>query len=142
MNENGILLEDKNVVLEWNKSVLELAKENNAKIIEQDDRIIINWGTHIILNGIKLELSNTYLLEKPDKFNFIESTFNGDDESFNNFNLIERHIEKYYGNPIKSEDDMEIKRDKIRIWEISNIKIKLYLFEIHAFRLNFTIEKI
>ena len=142
MLEKGILLEDLNILLEWDRPVYELVQENNAKIIEQSDRIIIDWGKHTILSGLPLHLSNTYLLSKPTKFNFIESKFNGDEESFYYFNFIEKHLEKNYGCPFESEDDMEIKREKSRVWRISNVRIQLYLFEMHAFRLSFKIEKL
>ncbi len=141
MLEKGILLEDINILLEWNKPLKQLAIENNAAIIEQADRTSVEWGKHTILNGLELNLSNTYLLSKPEKFNFIECDFNGDKESFNYFYIIEKHLEKHFGKPLESEDDLEIKRHKSRVWQISNVRIRLYLFEMHAFRLNFRIEK-
>ena len=37
-------------------------KTKHAKILRNPDRTIIEWGTHTILDGLILELTNVYLL--------------------------------------------------------------------------------
>jgi hypothetical protein len=139
--EKGIFLEDNNVLLEWEKSIEKLVIENDAKIIKQADRIIIEWGKHKILGGLNLELSNTYLLSKLGIFNSIGFNTVGDDESFEYFSLISTHLEKVFGNPIEKEDNIETKNERFWAWQIGEVRISIYLFEQHAFKLHFKIEK-
>lgn len=139
--EKGIFLEDINVLLEWGNPIEKLAIENDAKIIKKTDRIIIEWGKHTILKGLNLELTNTYLLSKLEQFKSIGFDIEGDKESFEYFNLISSHLEKLFGNPIERNDNLETKRERFWSWQIGEVKISLYLFEQHAFKLHFRIIK-
>jgi hypothetical protein len=142
--DKGIFLEDKNVLLEWGQPLEKIAADNSAKIIKQADRTIIDWGTHTILDGLTLELTNVFLLSTGfqlfKKFKSIGHQTVGDKQSFENFSLISKHLLNKIGEPSKKDDSIE--REKSWIWQTSEVKINLYLFEQHAFKLHLTIEQI
>lgn len=140
--DKGIFFEDSNTLLEWGHSVEKLVKENKANIIQKSDRVIIEWGTHTLLNGLQLELSNVFLLTNPDKFKSIEFQTSGDKQSFLSFEQISKHLLNLFGKPTVKDDDMENKRERLWSWNTNGVKITLYLFEQHAFKLHFKIEQI
>ena len=140
--EKGIFLEDKNVLLEWGKSVEKLVIDNDAEIINKTDRLIIEWGKHTILNGLILNLSNTFLLSYPGQFKSIEFNIVGDMESFEYFDIISTHLVNLFGNSIERSDNIEEEREKFWAWQIDAVRISLYLFEQHAFKLNFIIAQL
>ena len=143
--DKGIFLEDKNVVLEWGQQVEQLVTDNHAKILRNPDRTIIEWGTHTILDGLILELTNVYLLSTGShlykKFKSIEHSSIGDKLAFENFDRISKHLLIKIGEPTKQDDTIETEQEKCWVWQTSEVKITLFLFEQHAFKLHFTIEQ-
>ncbi|MFZ4798648.1 MAG: hypothetical protein ACOYMA_14210 [Bacteroidia bacterium] len=141
--DNGIFLEDNNVLLKWRNLVEQLAIENKAEIIRKHDRTIIEWGTHNILDGLKLNLTNVYLLTARltmVKFTSIESWYFGDKDSFENFNRIKNHLLIKIGEPIEKFGSIKTDREECWIWKINLTKITLFLFEQHVFKMHFKIE--
>jgi hypothetical protein len=139
--DKGIFLEDTEVLLEWGQPIEKLARVNKAEINREADRTIIKWGTHLLLNGLKLELSNTFVLSRLGKFTFIESTTNSDKQSFDNFEIISNHLLSLFGDPTQKEDSIETKKERTWSWLTKDVKINLYLFEQHAFKLHLKIEQ-
>jgi hypothetical protein len=106
------------------------------------DRVIYRWGKHIILGGLELDLETMFwsfakegILKKVKK---IEFTSGGDDISERYLKLISEHLVKKIWLPTKEEiNTPEIYRE----WKDGYIKISVYLFEMHAYRLHFKIER-
>ena len=143
--EKGVFLEDCKVLLEWGKPINTLANENNAKVILKPDRTIIEWGHHTILDGLKLELTNTYLKLSsqglPKKFNTISSWSIGDNGAKSHFETLSKHLSLKLGSPSKKEKNDDKSDEEFWIWKIGEVSITLYLFEQHAYKCCLTIEK-
>ncbi len=139
--EKGILFEDTNILLEWGKPILNLAKQIGADVITQPDRTIIEWGNHKILDGLCLDLSNTFLLKSPREFKSIEYKTSGDHESLENFKLIAQQLLNQFGSPTTKEGELNDISEKFWKWETSIVNISLILFEQHAYKLALSIEK-
>ena len=138
----GIYFEDTKSFLYWNTDLKKLISDNSAKIISKADRTIINWGTHTILYGLNLDLSNTYLLNYKNSnsiFNSIEYKCVGDRIANEMFDKISDHLINLIGEPKLKEDFLKIENGKNYIWEIEYVEIRLYLFEQHAYKLSFSI---
>ena len=61
--------------------------------------------------------------------------------SFEKFDFISNHLLSKIGEPNVKSGEIEINKEKCWIWQIREIKIKLYLFEQHVFKLHFSIEQ-
>lgn len=140
--DTGILFEDSNQFLYWNQPIDQLAKVFKAKKNGLGDRTIYNWGTHTILNGLKLDLTNSFLgfgeEQKNKFFNKIEYWTIGDESALEKFDTISRHLITQFGEP--SEKDENREPERMWKWNIGKIVFSLYLFEQHCFKLHFTIQ--
>ena len=143
--DKGVFLEDSKVLLEWGKPINALVVENNATIVSKPDRTIIEWGHHTILDGLKLELTSTYLklsnLNLSKKFNTISSWTIGDNEAKSHFENLSTHLSLKLGNPSKKEKNDDISNEEFWLWNIGEVNITLYLFEQHAYKCCLTIER-
>ena len=142
--DKGIFLEDKNVLLPWGHSLDKLTSENNAEVLKQADRLIINWGKHKILNGLELDLSNTFLgtpnffLSK--KFMVISAWAFGDKDAKEFFNKVADHLIQIFGEPEK-EGDLKDDREQCWTWYTDDADFVLNLFEQHCFKCCLTIDQ-
>jgi hypothetical protein len=143
--DKGIFLEDSKVLLEWGKPINIIASKNNAKIVSKPDRTIIEWGHHTILEGLKLELTSTYLkvsgwgLSKD--FNTISSWAVGDNEAKSHFEMVSNHLSLKLGNPSEKEKNENIIGEEFWVWNIGEVNIILNLFEQHAYKCCLIIER-
>lgn len=64
--DKGILFEDNNRFLKWGTAIKDLSKEVEVKEKLFADRTVYQWGEHIILNGLSLELTTTYWNHRED----------------------------------------------------------------------------
>ncbi|MGZ5243416.1 MAG: hypothetical protein ACXWDO_04815 [Bacteroidia bacterium] len=139
----GLLLEDKNVLLEWGKPIHKIEEKLNKTGQDKGDRTVYNWGTHTILNGLELDLSNHFWNHGKEywfrKFNKIEFWAIGDNSAIENFDRISIHLLKNIGEP-KTKDESN-SPEKLWRWEIDDITLSLYFFEQHAYKLHFVISK-
>jgi hypothetical protein len=55
------------------------------------------------------------------------------------FELISKHLLNQIGEPTEKQGTIEQEREKCWVWQTSEVKITLYLFEQHAFKLHLTI---
>ena len=142
--EKGIEFEDTRTFLEWNIPVEKLNEKYGTKKINEGDRTIYHWGTHNILNGLELYLTNSYWNFGKEKrirlFDSIEFWAVGDRESKNYFESISKHLIENFGNPTEKEELN--KPEKTWIWDIDRILLRLYFFEQHCYKLHFEIKKI
>ena len=141
----GILFEDSGVLLEWGKPIRKLIKKNNGRTENKEDRTIYHWGSHKILNGLDLDLTNHFWNFGKEawfrKFKKIEFWAYGDNEAISNFERISKHITEQFGEPnFRKEPDKEPERNWR--WELNGVDISLYFFEQHAYKLHMTIKKI
>lgn len=142
--DKGIFLEDKNVLLPWGQTLDKLSSENNAEVLKQVDRLIINWGTHRILNGLELDLTSTYLgtpnffLSK--KFTIISSWAVGDKEAKELFIKVAEHLIPIFDEPDK-EGDLKDEREQLWTWHTDDADIVVNLFEQHCFKCCLTIDQ-
>ena len=139
----GIRLENSDTVLEWGKPVDTLIKNVNGKKEVRGDRTIYHWGKHSILNGLELNLTNSFWNFGDEKnnrnLNSIEYWAIGDEQSKNKFDLISKHLISQFGNPTdKNETEFP---EKLWTWRLKEIIIKINFFEQHAYKLCMTIEK-
>ena len=141
--ENGIRFEDTSSFLEWGKSIEDLVAAHQGKIEDKGDRTIYNWGKHRILNGLELYLINKYWNfgeeGKNRLFNSIEFWAYGDKHAIEYFDIISLHLIKEIGQP--TEKDESIEPERLWVWDLGSVDVKLYFFEQHAYKLHFTIEK-
>jgi len=110
-------------------------------IEEKGDRVIYNWGKHKILNGLELELTQTFMHVdnlSHDKFAFIDNWEVGDKKALESFKMISEHLTKELGQP--SAKDEQTIPDKFWTWNLGTVKVQLHLFEQHAFKLNLRIK--
>ena len=142
--DKGIFLEDKNVLLPWGQPLDKMTSENDAEVLKQADRLIINWGVHKILNGLELDLTTTYLgtpnffLSK--KFTIISAWAVGDKEAKEFFNKVAKHLIPIFGEPEK-EGDLKHDREQFWTWHTDDADIVLNLFEQHCFKCCLTIDQ-
>jgi len=138
----GILFEDNKKLLKWGVPINELAKQVEVKEKKFADRTVYNWGEHIILGGLKLELFTVYWNHRADsidkKFNSIEFLAVGDDNAGSHLRLIGMHLESKFG-PGKH---VEGEPNGYFEWHINEIRISLYFMQQVANKLHFKIEKI
>jgi hypothetical protein len=139
----GILFEDSNRYIQWMTPINDVVKNLNPEINKPGDRTTFIWGKHKILKGLELTLITEFWdfgdeMENR-RFNKIEYLVVGDDIAINGFDMIFKHLCKNYSEPIKKEiiDGGE----SFCEWMIDDVKMTLYLFEMHCFRLSFKIEK-
>ena len=141
---NGITFEETNNFLKWGKFINPLIRKFNGTKENLGDRTVYNWGRHTILNGLELELTNSFWNFGKEKwfrrFNQIEYLAIGDTIANEEFNRISSHLIKLYGQPIVNEDDID-EGEKYLIWKNDNIEFSLYFFEQHCYKLHFTIKK-
>jgi len=142
--DKGIFLEDKKILLPWGQALDKLSSENNAEVLKQVDRLVINWGTHKILNGLELDLTTgdlgtpNFLLSK--KFTIISSWAIGDKEAKEFFNKVAEHLILNFGTPEK-ETDFKNDREQLWTWYTDDADIVLNLFEQHCFKCCLTIDQ-
>jgi len=138
LNE-GILFEDRDEFLKWGSSIRKLSNTIRNKKIS-GDRTVYYWGKHTVLNGLELDLTTMFWRYRIEslfkKFNHIEFWAIGDKEAENYLELIRGHIENQFGNPTKEETE---NREVSLEWEINNVKISLYFFEQHVYKLHLKI---
>ena len=141
---NGITFEETNNFLKWGKFINPLIRKFNGTKENLGDRTVYNWGRHTILNGLELELTNSFWNFGKEKwfrrFNQIEYWAFGDTIAKVEFNRISSHLIKLYGQPIVNEDDID-EGEKYLIWKNDNIEFSLHFFEQHCYKLHFTIKK-
>ena len=142
---NGITFEETNNFLKWGKFINPLIRKFNGTKENLGDRTVYNWGRHTILNGLELELTNSFWNFGKEKwfrrFNQIEYWAFGDTIAKVEFNRISSHLIKLYGQPIVNEGYID-DREKYLIWKNDKIEFSLYFFEQHFYKLHFTIKKI
>ena len=141
---NGIVFEEITNFLKWGKFINPLIRKFNGTKENLGDRTVYNWGRHTILNGLELELTNSFWNFGKERwfrrFNQIEYLAIGDTIANEEFNRISSHLIKLYGQPIVIEDDID-EREKYLIWKNDKIEFSLYFFEQHCYKLHFTIKK-
>jgi hypothetical protein len=138
--EEGILFEYNHQLLQWTTSINSFTSNGEISIEKKPDRTIYNWGEHNILNGLRLPLYTIFWNFGEDaffrKFKKIEFTTIGDSEEY--FEIINSHLEGNLGKANKEEfKNPEISKE----WIINDVKLFLYLFEMHSMRLSFSIQK-
>ena len=136
--KNGLFLENLGILLPWGRSIERIRKNTLVRKLDRADRIEYHWGVHKVLNGLELELSNTFL--KPSwrrKFTKIESWYIGDSVAKSNFARISEHLIEEFGLP--DQKDEHDKREIMWRWVTEHVVLSLYLFEQHSLKLNFTI---
>ena len=141
--ERGITFEESDALLEWGRPVDELADAFNAKVENEGDRTLYHWGLHKVLNGLELNLTNSFWNfgeEQYDRvFKSIESWAIGDEPAREDFDRISTHLTEQIGEPNeKNETDAP---EKTWIWRAPGALINLYFFEQHVYKLHLTIEK-
>ncbi len=141
--KSGILFEDTNQFLPWGTSLHKLVTNTESKIRKESDRIIIDWGEHQLLNGLKLHLTTTYLTPIIPlflrKFKTIESEITGDTAAKLGFEKIATHLKNLLNEPsyvlINADNEQYLE------WNPDGVKIALHLFEQHTNKLSFTISQ-
>ncbi len=141
---NGIVFEEITNFLKWGKFINPLIRKFNGTKVKLGGRTIYKWGKHTILNGLELELTNSFNNFGKERwfrrFNQIEYWAIGDEIAKQEFDRISNHLIKLFGQPIIKEDNSD-DREKYLKWEIVKIDISLYLFEQHSYKLHFIINK-
>lgn len=141
---NGITFEETTSFLKWGKFINPLIRKFNGTKENLGDRTIYNWGKHTVLNGLELELTNSFYNFGKERwfrrFNKIEYWAIGDNIAKQEFDRISNHLIKLFGHPIVDEDNID-EIEKYFIWKNSNIEFSLYFFEQHCYKLHFTIKK-
>ena len=98
--KSGILFEDTNQFLPWGTSLHKLVTKTESKIRKESDRIIIDWGEHQLLNGLKLHLTSSYLTPIIPlflrKFKTIDSEITGDTAAKLGFEKISDGVPNYW----------------------------------------------
>lgn len=143
--DKGIFLEDKSVLLEWGQPEEKLASVNQAKIINHVDRTVVHWGTHTILGGLTLELTNTYLGE-PNKnlskeFKWISSWVQGDVIAKRHFDLISKHLINKIGEPTGKRLEANLMGQTYWLWATNEVTITLSHFHLYTIQTCLTIEQ-
>lgn len=141
--KRGITFEDSDALLEWGRPVDELADTFNAKVENQGDRTLYNWGLHRVLNGLELDLINSFwnFGEEQYKrvFKSIEFWAIGDRPARENFDKISKHLTEQLGKPTQKNETAD--PEKTWIWRTRGALIHLHFFEQHVYKLCLTIEK-
>ena len=139
----GILFEDIGKVVKWGKTIKDLSAIVNVKEKRFADRTVYNWGEHIILNGLNLELTTTFWNHREEsankRFNRIDFWTVGDEEAEKYLELIRLHLENQFGLPGRKEIS---ETDAIFEWLINGMKLHLYFFEQHVNKLHFEISRL
>lgn len=139
---NGILLEDAGSFLKWGKSMKSITKKVSCEIKSKGDRTVYNWGKHKVLNGLELDLQSTFWNFEKDRWfrslKKVEHWTIGDLEAKAQFELISNHLTSQFG-PAKTEKSSS--DESSLIWIAEGIKLDLYLFEQHCYKLHFTISR-
>lgn len=137
---SGILLEESGSLLKWGKSIKSIVKNTQCEIKDQGDRTIFYWGNHCILNGLELNLQTIFWNFGKDrwfrKLNKIEHWAIGDKEAQTEYERISKHLTTELGPPQSEKITSE---DKSLIWKQDDVELRLYFFEQHCYKLNFTI---
>jgi len=136
----GILFEDNHYLLQWNTPINSLISNNEILTEKKADRTIYNWGEHSIIDGLRLPLYTMFWNFGNEaffrRFKKIQFTTIGDSEEY--FEIINSHLEKHLGKAKQEEfTNPEISKE----WIINDVKLFLYLFEMHSMRLSFSIQK-
>ena len=141
---NGITFEETTNFLKWGKFINPLIRKFKGSKVKLGGRTIYNWGKHTILNGLELELTNSFNNYGKERwfrrFNQIEYWAIGDEIAKHEFDRISNHLIKLFGQPIIKDDNTD-NREKYLKWKIVKIDISLYLFEQHSYKLHFIIKK-
>lgn len=141
---NGITFEETTSFLKWGKFINPLIRKFNGTKENLGDRTIYNWGKHTVLNGLELELTNSFYNFGKERwfrrFNQIEYWAIGNNIAKQEFDRISNHLIKLFGQPIVDEDNID-EIEKYFIWKNSNIEFSLSFFEQHCYKLHFTIKK-
>ena len=138
----GIYFEDIDKFISWGTPVKELENQITIKKKFFADRTVYSWGEHSILHGLKLEFTTTYWNHKDEsqykRFNAIEFWAMGDEVAEKYLKLINAHLEKCFGAPVKKE----ISETAVELeWVINGARIYLYFFEQYANKLHLEISK-
>ncbi|HVW95651.1 MAG TPA: hypothetical protein VHA56_06760 [Mucilaginibacter sp.] len=128
--QHGILLEDSQVFLRWGESIDLIGSKTDILKKLFADRVVYYYGEHLVLNGLKLNLSGTHWYNEVDgdqkTFRFIEFSCEGDQNVLNEFTFIKDHLAEQFGNSLVREGDEQVNYLE---WNISGVKISLNLFE-------------
>jgi hypothetical protein len=143
--DKGILFEDNGKLIKWGLPLDFIYFNNNYKLDNRGDRKIYRWGKHKILDGLELELTSMFWKEFNfkflNRFNHVEAWFVGDLISFSEFERISKHLEIKFGKPSFTKYDEKNKEKEIT-YLINDVKLTLFLFEQHCYKLVFRISKI
>lgn len=142
--DKGIFFEDNGTLLEWGQSEEKLATNNRAIISTQPDTKV-NWGTHTILGGITLELTNTYLGESnknlDKEFKSISSHITGEATAKYHFELISQHLINKIGEPSGKRLEPNLMGQTYWIWATKEVTISLSHFHLITTSVILTIER-
>ena len=132
---HGILFEEDAAFLYWNEPVAEIRKRINVTEKLFADRVVYHWGEHIILNGLKFNLTTIFWYNDPDsegkRFRSIEfQTDNSDDTD-----LYSTQIKAHIGNNFKAGVNKEITdTSEYFEWLVGEVKLSLYTYEKYSVR--------
>jgi hypothetical protein len=138
--ENGIKFEGTEILIPWKTPIRKLKNFGSPDVVKRGDRIEFIWRNVSLLNGIggNWMASFCYCDFNNQYFNKVSLYFGGDKISFEAYGKIQQHLLKKLGHPIFQREDNHLKDKEIK-WQIGQVYIYLYLFEMHEWRLSLSI---
>jgi hypothetical protein len=131
---NGIFIEERNFLLEWNTPVEKLAANFNAVVEKKGDYFYAYWGENSFIKGTGINLRTSF--RAGTLFEELEYSVSGESTSLRNFRIIKDYVTEIIGQPIKKNNN-----DEELIWISSTVKIKLEIEDFRGIKLHLVIKK-
>ena len=133
-----ICFEDSSICLEWGTELYKLKELGHPQVLAVGGKVQIIWQNMRLLEGIKGDwMISTFPpndLNQP--FKSIHIKYVGDKEANEAYLKIKQHLVSLVGEPSYVDENLQSNELK---WLNEQYYIRLYLFEMHAFRCVLTI---
>lgn len=133
-SNDGVLIEERNFLLEWNVAVEKLAAKFNAIVEKRADYYYAYWGENGFIQGSGITLRTAF--RAGTLFEALEYSISGESTSLKQFIIIKDYFTDMIGLPIRINDC----EDEL-IWISDIVKVKLILEDFRGIRLHLLIKK-
>ena len=120
--KEGILLEEKSILLEWGLPVIQLASRYNAIVEKRGIEYIAYWGEESLIVGSKINLYTKFDLKTP--FNQISYSLDADSDVTSVFCTLVNYFNISIGQPYRINDNSGFSTSEY-LWKINDVDIRL-----------------
>lgn len=139
-HEKGIYVENKGILLEWGKPVIQLVKLFDAIVEKREKYFIAYWGKDSLIENSEINLSTKFTQDT--LFHKMEFHVDFESKAIEKFEVLNSYFEKSFGQPDNIENDNQDFSDKKRIWKYKNTQVILELEDFRGLKLYLEISNI